>query len=245
MTQLTLIKHQSWTKIGTIAGLFGGYLLSGGNRFAGDLLGVFGTTVGAFISMPTQKNIIENSANSTQLDILKNHFSYDGNPLQTNYNLYERDPIGSCLSWFESFKNKVLSKFTTVEEKTCYRNKMISEKYIVFDTFYNKNPQSIILDTAPLVMILSLHPYKSITGKTSEVESTKNWGIILSDIVIKSLIDITIIYGSKPIINYILYTQDNLNDYERVELEFNKNEIGFFEDVLPPELAVEVNRVSA
>lgn len=238
MTQLTFIKHQSWSKVGTIAGLGLGYAISGGNRFAGDLLSVIGTTVGAFISMPSQKTTIGTSADVKQLEILKDHFAHDGNPLQTNYNLYERDPIGNCLSWFDSLKKKVLSKFTTVEPCVSYRNKMISEKYIVFNTFHDTDTKSVILDVAPLMTITGMNCYKSY-------DSTKNGLEITGSAALKTLLDTAIVYGSKPIINYILYTQDNLNDYEKVELDFNKHEIGLFEDVLPPELAVEVNRVAA
>ena len=238
MTHLTFIQHQSWSKVGTIAGLVLGYGLTGGHSFAGDLLSVIGTTVGAFISMPAQKSIIDHSGNMKQLQILKDHFAHDGNPLQTNYNLYERDPVGKCLSWIESFKSKILSKFTTVEPCVSYRNKMLSEKYIVFDTFHDTDAKSIILDIAPLLTITGVNGYKSY-------DNAKNGWAITGSAALKTLLDTAIVYGSKPIINYILYTQDNLNDYEKVELDFNKNEIKLFEDVLPPELAVEVNRVAA
>ena len=119
-----------------------------------------------------------------------------------------------------------MSKFTTIEEKTCYRNKIIAEKYIVFDTFHDKNPQSIILDIAPLGIIGGFNSWNS-KG------------------ILATVVDTAIIYGSKPIIYYILYTQGNLHDYERIELEFNRHEISLFVDVLPQELAVELNRVSA
>ncbi len=228
MTQLTFIKHQSWSKIGTITGLVSGHLFSNGNRFVGDLLGVIGTAVGAFISMPTQQTIID--ANVKQIEILKDHFLQSVleklNPIETNYELYKRDCIGDTFSWLKSIKNIIWSKFTITEQETCYRNKVISEKYIVLDIFHDTDIKSIVLDLAPLGMIGGFNTWNSKS-------------------VLAAVVDTAIIYGSKIALNYILYTQDNLHDYERIELEFNKDEIPLFEEYLPTELAAEVIRVAA
>jgi hypothetical protein len=221
MTTLTYIKHQSYSKIGTMAGIIASVLLE--NKYLSpSLLGVMGTIVGAHISMPTQQNTLAVQQETKQINILKHHFNTDLNPMETNYNLYERDQIGDCLSLINSLKNSILSNFITIEESVSYRNKMISEKYIILDTFHDADIDSIILDVAPLCAVLYLN----------------------KDNQINSILDTAILYVTKPFINYILYTQDSLNDYERVELDFNKYEISTFEDCLPPELAVELIRVA-
>jgi len=220
MTTLTYIKHQSYSKVGTIAGIIGGALLDK-KYLSPALLGVVGTIIGAHISMPTQKNTINASAEIH--NVLKDHFTNDLNPLETNYNLYERDTIGDCLSWINSLKNSILSNFIIIEDCISYRNRMISEKSIIIDVFHDEDIGSIISDVAPLCAVVVL-----------------NQGAVL-----KTICDGAIIYLTKPLINYFLYTQDSLNDYERIELDFNKHEISTFEDCLPQELLMEINRVSA
>lgn len=228
MTTLKLSKHQSLGKIGTVAGIMCGALVGGGNRVLIDFFAITGTIIGSFISKPASFLSLDSRSSQEQLSILKNHF--DGgmvdrlNPIETNYNLYERDCIGNLLEYFEDFKNKILNKGNDCKTEDP-KNKIISTKYIVFDTFYNITPEEIILDLIPVA---------SIFGINRVHENT----------TLKSIFDVGLIYCAKPAINYILYKRGELNDYEEIELQFNGNEVELFKDCLPGELVAEVDRVS-
>jgi hypothetical protein len=222
MSKLNFIKYQSLSKIGTVAGIISGALVGSGNRLVTDLFAITGTIVGAFISRPAFPTCV--TSNEEQLVIVKNHFNGSIadiiNPLETNYNLYERDVIGNVIGCFERFF--AMNKNPTEGEPT---NKIISTKYILLDTFNDIRPEEVALDIMPIITVLTLNKLSSKS-------------------IFASIFDTLLIYSAKPAVNYILYKGGNLHDYEELELQFNQDEIDDFKSCLPQELYLEIDRVS-
>lgn len=225
MSELKFESYTSFSKIGAVVGLLIGETLSGGNRALADIFSIAGTFVGAHISMKPQTIIIKESR--SQIDFLRDHFSTNLpeklNPIETNYNLYCRDYIAELLGFFNKFC------FNSTEREIEYRNKVSSDKYIIFNAFHDTSLGSLALDLAPAAIIACANVCKGKAGKQTAFDTA---------------LDICLTYGAAPVINYVLYTQGIINDYEHIELQFDQNEISDFATVLPEELFTEIIRVA-
>lgn len=219
MSALSFNKYQSFSKIGQSVGLLVGATYFK-NNFVVTPLGIAGSIIGNYFSMPSTK--LHTRDQALQIKILDSHFStsfLEGlNPLDTNFNLYERDHIAK---FFNIFRN-----IFTSANKITFDNKVISTKHIVFDTFHDADLTSVLCDIGPI----------GIIGLSNVIN--KNTSLT------QNCIDLSITYLSRPITNYILFLKGDLNSYEEITLDYNSKEIKDFENVLPVELFDEIMRVS-
>jgi hypothetical protein len=237
MAKFYLKTTKSFSKIATTAGLVIGaffgkhHLLTVGG-------GILGSIIGSQILMPNDEKLLDDIkiANKDALAILKQHFSEEYlegmNPLQTNYNMYERDNIGKMCGSISNTWHK-LTKFAGIKcEKTnnlVYPNKVISTKTIIFDWFRDQDPISLLFDVIP-VAIIGTSSYHKVDGY--------HYG--------EAIIDNAIIYISRPILNYITFKYDRYYDIEKLELCYNKDELKALEstDLVPAEIIESMYRCS-
>ncbi len=232
MSHLKLTNKTSCSKIGAGLGIImGGYMFrndAGHNivfgtlvSIANTILGVAGSAIGSQIILSSSKAEITEKDLENQVKIVKNHFDKI-NPIETNYNLYSFDPIG------ENFMFSWIKDLLSNSSKEDFDNKFLSTKYLVFDYLRNATPYDVALDAAPAiggaVKIL-------INGSYTQCFAT--------------CIEVSAVYAARSyLLNYYLYREGFLNDIELLELECNKNELQSFQEVIPEELYIEMNRVA-
>ncbi len=228
---------QSFSKIGTSVGLGVG-VFAGRHHLITVGIGILGSIIGSqIIFANTEKLLDDVKVNNTDATaILKQHFSEEYfealNPLQTNYNLYERDNIGKLLDSIIGAWHKI-TKFAGIKceknDSMLYPNKVISTKTIVFDWFRDKDPLSFILDVAPAALL---------TVSAYHKDSEYNY--------VSATVDNAIIYVSRPILNYIAFSCDRYHDIEELELSYHKDEIKDLEltKLIPDEVIDSMYRCS-
>jgi hypothetical protein len=183
-------------------------------------LGLTGSFIGNQIILSKITTEITEEDLSKQIQIVKNHFDKI-NPIETNYNLYDVDPIGTLpfFNWIENlYKNTA---------KQNLDNKFLSSKYLVFDYSWGTTLYDYWLDVAPLI---------GGVMKCLIAQDQKN--------IATTCVEIGLIYALRPFLNYALYQQDLLNDIESLVLECNQNELKNFAEVIPEELYMGMNRVA-
>jgi hypothetical protein len=213
MSHLKLTNTTSFSKIGAGLGIMlGGWIFN--NPVLNIALGLTGSFIGNQIILSKITTEITEEDLSKQIQIVKNHFD-TSNPIETNYNLYDVDPIGK-LPFFNLIE--YLYKNTA---KQNLDNKFLSSKHFVFDYSWGTTPY----DYAPLIGGAVKHYLKDSNGLTTCAE-------------------IGLIYALRPFLNYFLYQQDLLNDIESFELECNQHELKDFIEVIPEDLYIGMNRVA-